>query len=36
MAANLGFAEQELYRIRRLVVQHAGTLMEAWHDYFTS
>lgn len=36
VAANLGFADQELNRIRRLVVEHAGTLMEAWHDYFAS
>jgi hypothetical protein len=36
VAASLGFPDQELNRIRRLVVEHAGTLMEAWHDYLAS
>lgn len=34
LAKNRGFAEHELNRIERLVVQHLQTLLEAWHEYF--
>jgi len=34
LAKNGGFAEHELNRIERLVVQHLQTLLEAWHEYF--
>jgi hypothetical protein len=34
LARNQGFAEHELNRVGRLVVEHAETLREAWRDYF--
>ena len=29
-----GFSRVEIGRIQRLVNEHQGELMEAWHDYF--
>jgi hypothetical protein len=34
LAKNRGFAEHELKRIERLVVQQRDLLLEAWHEYF--
>ena len=34
LAKNRGFAEHELSRIERLVLQYQATLLEAWHEYF--
>lgn len=34
LAKNRGFQGHELNRIARLVGQHEGTLLEAWHEYF--
>lgn len=34
VARNQGFTDHELNRIHRLVVEHAGVLLEAWNDYF--
>jgi hypothetical protein len=34
LADNQGFAEHELSRIRRIVEQHRGRLLEAWHEHF--
>jgi hypothetical protein len=34
LAKNRGFAEHELGRIQRLVVEQQESLIEAWHDYF--
>lgn len=36
LAKNRGFTEQELRDITRLVLQHQSTLLEAWHDYFST
>lgn len=36
LAKNRGFKEYELNQMARLVVRHEGTLLEAWHDYFSS
>ncbi|MBU0567997.1 DUF4160 domain-containing protein [bacterium] len=36
LAKNHGFKEHELNQIARLVVKHQKTLLEAWHDYFSS
>ncbi len=33
---NRGFREQELRKIRRLVVQHQATLVQEWNDYFAA
>jgi hypothetical protein len=33
---NRGLPEHELTRITHLVVKHQHTLLEAWHDYFSS
>ena len=34
LAKNLGFAENEMSRIERLVTEHREFLIEAWHEYF--
>lgn len=34
LAKNRGFADPELQRIHRLVLQHRDFLLEAWHEYF--
>jgi Domain of unknown function (DUF4160) len=34
LVKNRGFADQELNRIERLVVQYQQKLLEAWHVYF--
>jgi hypothetical protein len=34
LARNRGFADSELNRIERLVLQHHTHLLDAWHDYF--
>lgn len=34
LVTNRGFRTHEIRRIRRLVMQHQATLLEAWHDYF--
>jgi len=34
LAKNHGFAEHELNRLRRLVVEHRADLLEAWSEYF--
>ena len=34
LARNRGFADHELNRIERLVVEYRNQLLEAWHDYF--
>ena len=34
LAKNKGFKEHELNAIERLVKEHKGELLEAWHDYF--
>jgi hypothetical protein len=36
LAKNRGFKEHELNQIARLVVKHQQTLIEAWHEYFSS
>jgi hypothetical protein len=36
LAKNRGFPDHELNQIHRLVVEHQGALLEAWHDYFGS
>jgi hypothetical protein len=36
LVKNRGFPEHELTRITHLVVKHHPTLLEAWHDYFSS
>ncbi|MGH7454139.1 MAG: DUF4160 domain-containing protein [bacterium] len=36
LAKNRGFKEHELNQIARLVVKHQQTLLEAWHEYFSS
>ncbi len=34
LAKNLGFADHEVHRIERLVIEHRELLREAWHEYF--
>lgn len=34
VARNVGFSVPELNRIRALVIEHQGVLLEAWHEYF--
>ena len=34
LAKNLGFADHEVHRIERLVMEHRELLREAWHEYF--
>ena len=34
LAKNLGFADHEVGRIKRLVTEHQEFLREAWHEYF--
>ena len=34
LAKNVGFADHEVERIERLVAEHRGVLIEAWHEYF--
>ena len=34
LAKNHGFAEHELNRVQRLVVEHREELLEAWREYF--
>ncbi len=36
LAKNRGFQGHELNHIARLVAKHAPTLVEAWHEYFSS
>ncbi len=36
LAKNAGFNENELRRIRRLVVRYESALIEAWNDFFHS
>ncbi len=36
LVKNRGFPEHELTHITHLVVKHQPTLLEAWHDYFSS
>jgi len=34
LAKNFGFADHEINRIERLVVEHQKILIEAWHEHF--
>ena len=36
LAKNRGFPEHELDRMVHLIVTHQPTLLEAWHEYFSS
>src|SRR5439155_26427309 len=36
LAKNAGFNENELRRIRRLVIRYESALIEAWNDFFDS
>ena len=36
LARNRGFPQHEVNQISHLVVKHQQTLLEAWHDYFSS
>ncbi len=36
LAKNIGFKDHELRDIVRLVIKHEATLLEAWHEYFSS
>ena len=33
---NRGFKEHELNDVARLIAKHHQTLLEAWHDYFST
>jgi hypothetical protein len=33
LSANHGFAPRELNRIRALILEHLGHILEAWHDH---
>lgn len=34
MANNHGFADHEINKIQKLVIEHQQILTEAWHDHF--
>jgi len=34
LARNIGFAQHEVNRIERLVIEHRDHLLEAWHEHF--
>jgi hypothetical protein len=34
LASNRGFRGHELRAIRRIIEQHQGQFLEAWHDHF--
>jgi hypothetical protein len=36
LVKNRGFPQHEANRITHLVIKHQQTLLEAWHDYFSS
>ena len=36
LANNRGFPEHELDRMVHLIERHQPTLLEAWHEYFSS
>ena len=36
LAKCIGFAEHELTKIEKLVVEHREQLIEAWHEYFNA
>ena len=33
LSANHGFSPRELNRIRALILEHVGRILEAWHDH---
>ena len=33
LSANHGFSPRELNRIRALILEHVGRIVEAWHDH---
>jgi len=35
-AKSIGFADHELTKIEKLVVEHRVQLIEAWHEYFNA
>lgn len=35
LASNYGFRAHELNEIERIIRQHQGELIEAWHEYFS-
>lgn len=36
LARNVGFSAKELGEVKRLVLEHRGELLEAWHGFFGS
>lgn len=36
LAKSIGFADHELTKIEKLVVEHRELLIEAWHEYFNA
>ncbi|RTQ53223.1 DUF4160 domain-containing protein [Hymenobacter gummosus] len=34
LADSIGFSAKEINLLRRLVIEHQATLLQAWHDYF--
>ena len=34
LESSYGFSAKEINQIRKLVVEHQSTLLQAWHDYF--
>lgn len=34
LASSYGFSAKEINQLRKLVVEHQITLLNAWHDYF--
>jgi hypothetical protein len=34
LADSVGFSAKEINLLRRLVIEHQATLLQAWHDYF--
>ncbi|CAN5518508.1 DUF4160 domain-containing protein [soil metagenome] len=34
LESSYGFSAKEINQIRKLVVEHQATLLQAWHEYF--
>nr|VFK15627.1 MAG: protein of unknown function (DUF4160) [Candidatus Kentron sp. LPFa] len=35
LSDNTGYAESELSKIRKIILEHEQMIVESWHDYFS-
>nr|VFK66735.1 MAG: protein of unknown function (DUF4160) [Candidatus Kentron sp. UNK]VFK72210.1 MAG: protein of unknown function (DUF4160) [Candidatus Kentron sp. UNK] len=36
LSDNTGYAESELSKIRKIILEHEQMIVESWHDYFSN